>query len=275
MSETKKVHFHVYNPRTSVFGRSKSAKAKSYTVTCGASDRCELLSRGECAARSGFGGCLYGRQSTQTGWTPKAQKFSQWIRDQKDANEGVGSLSAPRKMLAVVGDHVWLPYAHVGAAFNGGDAYKAGWRDAFVPLEDFTPETIARICNAKPRALFGGVITTYQRDEVPRFVAHVAERFPGLLDEACKVSPNVAAIRASLTNVGRKARLVTTLPWPKLGRHGWAWDGEWLTLSGEAAKSATILMDFKAIDARMRPGPEETVVIVDDAQVGPDTVFVD
>lgn len=277
--EMKLIHAHVFNPMEPnfLFKPKKTEPASYHTVSCTQSHRCELFARGQCVARNPFaGGCMYGRASTVQGPTHRARGFYDWIRTHKEMASKVGHLDAPSGRLAKVGDYIYLPYAHMGAAIKGdgniGNILQMS-QGSFLPFEQFTSDMIGRICSARPQALMGGTIAAYQAESVPKFVAHLSETYPELLAEAAKTSLHVQRIVASLTKVGRKARLRTLRPNVGTFEGGWKWDGVFMSSDEKASFSA--FTKFNAVHMRIIPGDAAVVVVTDNAQVTPETEFID
>jgi len=272
----KLIHAHVFNPMTpSLFRKpSKTEAAEFHTVTCSASDECPVFARGQCISRriAGLSGamrvCPFGRAECEMGPTPKARGFLDWIKERREQQEAVGTLEGAADRVVQIRDQVWLPYSHMAAALYGEAGLMKG--PFFVSRAEFTPTMIARLASARPMSMFGGEIRDYQREVVPLFVSHMAEVFPDLIKESAALSPRIAAILATLTKVGRKALLITVRP--NVGTfEGWTWDGTHMT----ATKGFPPLTPFKAQEMRILPGPRAEVKIESDAQVSPDTVFLD
>lgn len=272
---SKIVHAHVYDPAAPSFFKSKrSDNAILFTVSCTQSHACELFARGECATRKVLGGvCLFGRQTQEGGPTQRARAYRQWVRDAKARHPGVGWLGHPTDKFARIADHIWLPYAHMDAAITGETRFMGDDRCRFIPVADFTPAFVAKLCGARPRAIFDySEITHYQQKSVPLFVSHLSEALPELLAEAAALSPRIRELTAALTKVGRKAKLSTVIPGIGLFE-GWAWDGTRM-VSAETARFPPFTK-FDATEMSITPGPDAVVTITDDRQVGPDTVLVD
>lgn len=274
MSGAKLVHAHVYNPAApGIFKAKASEPASFHTVSCSASERCSLFAKGQCAARQFLGnGCVYGQATVQRGPSKRARGFYDWIRARKEESAKVGQLAAPPTRLAAVGDYIWLPYAHMNAVIRGETRFFEASHAVFLPIAEFTAAKIAFLCNGRPQAIMGGEIRAYQQESVPLFIAHLSESYPDLLREAAALSPRIRAVLATLTKVGRKARLRTLRP--NVGTfEGWTWDGSHLT--SRIRTSFPPFTKFGAREVRILPSEDAVVVITDDAQVTADTVFED
>lgn len=276
-----RIHAHVYDPRTpSIFGKSKAEdRAQAFWVDCNHHERCELYRRGQCAALRFLGTCIYTNELREDGPTKRSKGIGAWVAEKKATFAGVGTLAQPRPKMARVGDYVWLPYALTDSIRTGKQALIRDSRDEFVPCAEFTVDLIVKLCEAVPRTLFGEPIPSYQREEVPKLVAHLVEVFPEMVADVAARSQRVRDILATLTRVGRKARLATVRPGIGLLSSGakepgrWAWDGQTLTCVDRAGFPP--FTPFNATRVTVTPGPDACVYITDDAQVDASTVFVD
>lgn len=286
--EPKIVHAHVYNPQNALFKSNRNDKAECQIITCYNSGNCGLFNRGECATLTSFGfsACPYGKKSFETGFTPKAMAFNKWISDRKDKyKDQLGKLKSYQRKMALVGEYVFLPYAHLNMNRalpfkHHGSAFSSG--DNFIELAQFNVELIMSIINFYPQAMMGGEIVSYQREVVPKFVAHLREVFPDRYSDVVKHHPYIANIVSNLSPVGRKALLNTLRPGvivtkyhdtPKLNTQHWVWDGEYLT-STNAGVSFPIV-DYDECTIRIKPKPNVSVQITSEDQVDDDTKYTD
>jgi len=275
MGEAKLVHAHVYDPTVpNIFIKAKkSDPAEYHTVTCTMSDKCSLFAKRQCAARVLMGGgCVYGSVSRERGPIQRAKNFYDWIKARKESATKIGQLSAPPNKVALIGDMVWLPYAHMNIVLGCGANMSQFTRAQFVPVAEFNADMVSRLCYGRPTGWSGDEITSYQKETIPLFISHLAEEFPELLAEASLISPKIGSVLASLTKVGRKAKLSTVKP--DVGEfEGYTWDGVYMTCCDRKKTSA--FTKFEAKEMRLLPGDNAVVVITDDAQVTPATVFID
>lgn len=266
------IHAHIFDPnRPSLFVKPrKSDPAEYYTVVCSESARCELFAQKTCAARNPLGGgCPFGSAHREIGPTRRAKNFYSWLSEHKEKANKIGYLDMPPERMARVADRVWLPYFAMNVALEG-----EGFEGKFIPANQFTADLIARLCEACPRGgWFDELIRDYQRKTVPLFVAHLSESFPNLLAEAARSSPRTREILATLTKVGRTAKLATVVPNVGTFEGGWRWDGTHMVATERGAFPP--FTKFNAAEVRIIPGADATVKITDNAQCGPNTVFMD
>ena len=272
----KLVHFHVYDPKNSLFKTDANARAKAFFVWCSLEGTCPVRERGQCVHRGLFQSCVYGTAEQPEGPTRRARSFRDWIEKQeKRAGANPPSLSMATGVMAVIGDYVWLPYAHMEFERDTPTLkiQMFGGR-RFLRTEEFTPAVIQHICEYRPLALFGGEIRDYQKESVPKFVRHLHEVMPELYAETLAVYPHLGELLGKTTNIGREAVLKTLAPnvgtFTDIHKGHWVWDGEWLVSTD--SHMAFGLVD-KFTEIRVKADPTSEVKVTDEAQVLPTTEF--
>lgn len=280
--EYKIVHANLYRPDKSIFKSSGKDKAECSILKCNNSENCGLYARGECAflAFLSWSKCPYGLFRKETGYTKRANAYYSWVTKREEEYKDVrGKLKGHTDMLAVIGDYVFLPYPHMDMNESipflaQGGAFRHG--NNFFPKEHFTVENIIKICNFHPQAMFGGEITSYQKEVVPKFIKHLSEIIPELFADLCKEYEPAQEIADRYSYVGRKALLSTLMP--DVGEfvdiHGghWKWDGEYLT-SYNSHASFLLIERINIEEMRIKPKPNCKVEITDNNQVTEFTKF--
>lgn len=277
MNDYEKIHFHVFNPKDSIFRSSAKDKAQSFYVECNNSENCSLYVKKQCACRTMTGNCPYGKQYTKEGFTSRARNFYEWIRTEKQKNQNVGTLESPPCKFSVVGDYIYIPYSFVNMNKNVPFESRSAFGSSgalFLKKEHFTVDAIISMIKFRPQALFGGEITSYQTEVVPKICKHVSEVFPELWAETIAKEPLIADKLVSYTNVKRKAKLNTLVP--DVGNfNGWTWNGKFLTKKG-GNSIGTPLANYNAVEETIIvPAHDAIVKITDDEQVDENTEFVD
>jgi hypothetical protein len=279
-TQLKPVHFNVFTPHNALFKSSRKEHAEIQVILCGRPDACELLKRGECTYRSSFGwhACPYGHYRKDEGFTSKARAYMIWVNDQKKKYEGVPYLKEHSDVLAFIGDYVFLPYSHMDMADVGFIQKNTGFLGhgcAFLKKELFTIQNIEYLIHFRPQAWMGGEITTYQKEEVPKFVKHLQEKCPGLFKELLEYDPTIQSIIDAYSYKGRKAVLQTLTPnigkFTDIHKGEWIWDGEYLTSLN--AHASFMLVD-KFDEIKVKPKSKAVVTITEDSQVNEKTEFL-
>lgn len=294
----KPVHFNIFIPHKSMFKSSRNDRSQVQLVLCSRFEDCDLIKRGECSFNSSFGwhACPYGMHRKYEGFTPKARAYSKWNEEQKKKYEGVPYLNGHTDVLAFIGDYVFLPYAHMDMADVGWIQKSTGFFGrgcAFLKKELFTPQTILQLIDFRPQAMMGGEIKDYQEKSVPKFVKHLQEKCPDLLEETEKLEikrlldlgktneenhffkSKIKQILAQYSYVGRKAILQTLTPnigkFVDIHKGEWVWDGEYLT---SLNSHASFMLVDRFDEIKVKPRERAKVEITDNAQVNEKTEFL-
>lgn len=257
----------VYDPTKNIFG-DKNGHAARFKIDCQNPHGCDFYTKSNtCILTNAMSGCRFGRKTRIVGPTRKARGFHSWMEDQRKQNaEFIGKLTTNDawKRIAKVNGYYYLPYSFMDKGLGTGNPLDSQW----VAEADMTAELLDRICAAQPRALFGGIIKDYQEKEVPKFLSDLRMFFPDLF---ALLSEDNKKRAAGVSSVGRKADITTCLPGTyEFSNEMWAWDGTALT--GKSMLFQPVKGD---ITITIIPERGQAVKITDDAQVGPQTVFLD
>lgn len=279
------IHVALYGGKSPFGGRETPLEAD--VIHCDRADSCSFFLNNSCLRVRSFGGatCRYGHVERHQGYTSRARKYSEF-RNKWRSHEKYGKLEYPKKKLGLINDRVVFLYPYISFERDGqgnitihdptlgfGNFYEFS-------LAEFTPELIHRICSFKPRAMFGGVIDSYQEEIVPLFLTHLEELLPDLYQEFVQVYPQY---NVQISYIGRKAYLRTLSPcivqykserYPEFDE-AWYWDGELLHFRGGKVRTPSIVKEFEVVEFKIRPAEDTVITITSDDQVGPDTVFVD
>jgi hypothetical protein len=268
-----------------IFG-GKETPLEASIINCDKHKECSYYKSGTClAVRSpGGGGCHFGRVSTVKGYTSRARKY--WdFKNKWKGHQAYGKLQAAPQKLGVIGDYVVYPYSFAVLKVEEDKSVSISdpgfWneRNVFIPREIFDIELIRRICAYRPRAIFGGVIDSYQKETVPLFLAHLKEVLPELYAEFTAAHPEYGEI----DYVGRKAMLKTVAPsrvqyeskqYPQFNSE-WQWTGENLVYKKGYVSDFNITKDYVVASIVLEPGDEAIITITNNDQVTANTVFVD
>lgn len=275
----------IRNPAKDIIFKSKKDKASCGRVDCSL-DECPLRKKGECEKIHiiGIGACPYGKYLFEQGPTQRSMGYSKWLMKREEENKGIPCLRSPAKKIAFIGDYVYLPYYHMSMNMSvpfleHSNSFCIG--SPFIKREHWTIDTVLKILSFRPQALMGGEITSYQRESVPQFLAHLREEDKGMWSELIKVKPE---LDVAPNYIGRKA-LLNTLNFPiewtvKNEKYGypvtWKWDGRVLTTDSKNIYSSTWGGDIKMKDIVLTGTPDEKTAIdvFDNSWVNEKTVFV-
>lgn len=278
--EYKVIHAHIFNPATSLFKTNANDKAELHTVLCSNSENCELFKKQQCVCRHILGGrCPYGKARTEMGYTKRAKNFSSWIEEKKEQHKDVPSLSIPPSKIAIIGEYIYLPYAHMSMIesvplLSKSSALATGL--PFLKKGDWTFENVCKLIKFRPRSLFGDEITSYRKEEIPKFITHLKDFDNKMFHKAMEEFPNLKV----LSNIGRKAYLKSInsgeVVFDKKGEEKFVWDGKILKFVGN--KKLTFwnsARNIEKFELTITPSDSTIVVITDENQVNKDTEFLD
>ena len=292
----KVISLCIFDPKNSIFKQKASKKARTEVIFCSNSENCDLYKAGSCL----YGGifthhCEYGRREIEHGYTKKARAYSKWISDRKekyDPDGKVGRLSSPINKLAVIGDYIYLPYAQMNmneaVPFDvHSNIFISGTK--LISKSDFNVNTIKSIVEFRPMALMSGPhgreILSYQKEEVPLFLAHLNELFPELYEELFETYPELKEKYKPkrISYIGRKAYLLTLSSGFSFSTNHkkypvkWYWDGTMLTSKSEHAYDKTWggIKEFDEVSIELKPNKDTVIEVQDNSWVLPTTKFKD
>lgn len=279
--EGKLIDYRIYDPsRPTLFKSSKNDRAECRLLYCTGHEKCDAYKEG-CCVMWKFNGqrCPYGTKTYESGYTRRAGKFYDWIKERRKRVEGIEQLD-DQKVVCKIGEYIYLPYPHWTLASNvqlseneRGGFFSEGTQ--FIQQERFTTEFFESIVTAHPQAMMGGEIRSYQKEVVPRMVLHMEEVFPKFFDTWAERYPKTAERFAVRNYVGRKA-VITTL---KVGatipdRKGeMMWDGTHIIIDDYDDAFLPIKCERAKVVAV--PKQNATIEITSNDQVDKDTKFVD
>lgn len=270
----------------SIFG-GKETPLEASVISCDKHESCSFYKNETCLkVRSfGSGGCKFGNVNTVRGFTSRARKYHEFRSKWKD-HECYNKLSHPSQKIGIIDGVVVFPYPFIRITKTENEKYVVedpalfSNSNSYIELEKFNNDLIYRICSYRPQALMGGEITSYQKEKVPLFLAHLQEVLPGVYEKFIEAYPKFGR---KIDYVGRKALLKTINPseinyysrdYPRLNNQ-WYWDGELLTYKGGYVNSVSVINDYEIETFKLKPTDKTFVKISNNEQVTKDTVFVD
>lgn len=264
----------------------KETPLEASVVTCDMCHGCSYYKDKTCLNIRSISaiGCQFGQVKTVKGYTSKSKNYINF-RKKWEEHEAYNQLSTPAtKKLGLIGNTVVFPYSYITIIEEDGkiklnSPVFMGKKLFYIPLEKFTPELIFRICSFKPSALMGGVISAYQEEVVPSFIAHLNELLPNLYREFITQYPEYDK---EISHIGREALLSTIMPsivhYKSSSNSNidetWKWDGEFLHFVEGHVSSFFIDRKAEVVNIKIKPSEKATIIISDNAQVNTNTVFL-
>lgn len=193
---------------------TRDSRLRAEYIYCDQAQECSAYKDGKCFCVTTLfqTKCGVGNVSKIDGGTKRSKMF-QKVRQEAKENECYGKLSYPgRTYIAKIGDKAFL--THMPVRLEEMSVGKLCWSDPgfganriMISAEVLTPENIMTICSARPHALMGGLIESYQKETVPMFLHQLSLVFPEKYKAFCEAYPDYEI--APPNWVGRFAKLST------------------------------------------------------------------
>lgn len=115
MEEYKVINVIVTHPHDSLFKATKNCIAECRIISCSNSLKCDLFKQNTCMLLNFMGnGCPYGKIGRRRGYSKRARKYRSWISEMETKYaDSLRKLKSCSNKIALVGDYVYLPYAHM------------------------------------------------------------------------------------------------------------------------------------------------------------------
>ncbi len=274
IGDYKPINFTYYNPCTSLFNVGKSDRERTTVYFCNNAENCDACKRGKCVMLNGLysHSCPYGKIERQEGYTKAARNCGVLISKMKSKYGDVEYAKKDLRFVCYIGDYVYLNLPHLINYSNSIRDSKFFIDNDIIKKEDFTPEFIVELIKYKPRALMGGEITSYQKEDVPKFCTQLRRYMPNMYEQVKAIYSEIEEKTENINYVDKRARLVTLLPGKvKLSTDVLEWDGKVLHAKGSQI-SFWNMTDEKVT---IIPNKETIVKIYDNETVTDDTELID
>lgn len=269
------INFTYYDPRNSLFKAGRSDREIVTIYTCNNSENCDACKRNKCVMLNGLYShpCPYGQMRREEGYTKAARRCGDLIRKSKEEYGDVAHSKGDLKFLCYIGDYVFLPLPHLINYSNSirDKSFFKGNGD-IIKKEDFTPEFIVELIKYRPRALMGGEITSYQREDVPIFCTQLKRYMPEMFEKVKSLYPEIEDRIMDIDYRDKWAKVITLLPGKvKLSTDILEWDGKVIRAEGNQISFWRLNKESVIVT----PDENTYVQIVDNATVTDDTEFKD
>lgn len=274
IEEYKAINFTYYNPYNSLFKAGKSDRERVTIYFCKNSENCDAYKRGKCVMQNGLYGhrCPYGKVERKEGFTKAARKCGELITNMQSKYGEVSYATKDLRFVCYIGEYVYLNLPHLINYSNSIRENNFFVGNDMIKREDFTPEFIVELIKYQPRALMGGVISSYQKESVPKFCTQLKRYIPDIYEKVRRVCPEIDDLIENINYVGKRAKLMTLLPGEvKLSTNILEWDGNLLHAKGNQI-SFWGMQDEKVT---IVPTDKTVVEICDNATVSDDTELED
>lgn len=213
IEEYKAINFTYYNPYNSVFNAGKSDRERVTIYFCKNLENCDAYKREKCVMQNGFGHrCPYGKVERKEGFTKAARKCGELIRNMQSKYGEIAYATKDLRFVCYIGDYVYLNLPHLINYSNSIRDNKFFIDNDIIRRENFTPEFLVELIKYQPRALMGGVISSYQKEDMPKFCTQLKRYVPDMYENVKKIYPEIESLIENVNYVGKRAKLITLLP---------------------------------------------------------------
>jgi len=249
-----------------------NTRASVLTLTCTNCNKCSSYKKGRCSLNnhpSWYGPCWkcpYGSIQSATGYTQRAKKYYDWIKQQEVKHENI---TKGINKLFLTCDYIVFPYKYVewSEIFDNGNNY--------MKFEDFTPEVMILILTHTHRYRTADL---YREKEL--LCKHLKYELPEKFKEFDDLGIKVAELAKACSDNDRTAYLTTLKTGCKpFQNKDFTWDGEYLVSTSSDPLWLPGSLNKKELEdvyIKLKPKDDTTVKIWDEeSQVTEETVFID
>lgn len=204
-----------------------------------------LLEEGKIVCLNTFRGYYdpYFKIEKTTGFTSRAKNYgklhNEMIKQYPELERKLTNVSA---MLMDYVDYIYISLPYLDNYVNPLTKDKESFlNENFIYKEKFTPEFVKTLVEYVPISLMGGEITSYRKEELPRFLSELKLTFPELYKEVLAISDVAKTLVEDITYAGKEAYLYTLnsgeveVKLNILDKQVFYWDGNTLTNEVEIA----------------------------------------
>lgn len=275
----EKINVMLYGGKP-LFGKGRERPLEADEIFCDRHEDCSYFKQGMCLrCRCMFGTqCKYGETVRTVGYTSRAKKYYAFQEKYKK-DPLYGKLHVARGNVACVGDYLLIDTGYVQAK-KKGDAYeidsrfKLGNCVSWILKSEVTPELLSRILRARPRDMFGDIITDYQEKNVPDVLIGLKRTCPQIYNDLIREYPEYDR---EPNYIGKKAFVNSLRPGTHLIARNteWFFDGECLIAHdfNIGAGSPWWMQGDNIADVKIKVNERMVVEITDNSMVDENTRF--
>ncbi|MFA5420208.1 MAG: hypothetical protein WC341_17275, partial [Bacteroidales bacterium] len=257
--------------------KKQSDRAEARFVTCSVpGGDCPLLKQKKCLHATIFGCCVYGGGNVKRTATKRSKTYYKDLGILREEAEKHPKLpeGAYQTGVLLLGDYYYLPYSHMDMCESVPFVKRSAFIVSGVPFvkkEDFTPECVVALATFSPMALFGGEITQYQQEEVPKFLFHLKYRFPELYEAASALNPVIQSKTINIDDVKKLNATMDCIPAGITGGYHLenrgqvqiiSWDGTTLKIKGPSRQMPVVLLTVDGSECELMFNPRHGKVSI-------------
>lgn len=234
----------------------------------------QLLKGGKIVCLNMFRGYLdpYFKIVTTEGFTRRAKNYGKLKSKMlKKYPELERKLTGVSSSIMDYGEYVYIDLPYLDNYVNPLTEDKETFLNTnFIYKEKFTPDFVKKLIEFVPRALMGGIIESYRRKDVPKFLGELKLTYPEIYQEVLSISNVAKSLVDEISYIGKKAYLKTLsngeveVELNILDKQKFYWDGKTLTNKLE-------MSDGNILSQSITPNENTIVKIISDSTVNENT----
>lgn len=191
---------------SSFFTRVKgNERGRVISYACDKTQECQHFKNGKCVCEDLFLSeirCPNSKRNNNVSpTTARANKYYDWKNKVKEIYKT--DITTDNKKICKVANYIYIPLPHLKNYVNSLSFIENSY---FLSKEKLNVDILQKIITFEPRALMGGVITSYQKEEIPKFIQQFKEVLPKLYKEWENKYPETASkFNLKECNIGRTA----------------------------------------------------------------------
>lgn len=206
------------------------------------------------------------------GFTRRAKNYGKLKSKMlKEYPELERKLTGVSSLIMDYGEYVYIDLPHLDNYVNPLTKDKETFlNENFIYKENFTPDFVKTLIEFRPRALMGGVIESYRKDDIPKFLSELKLTYPEIYQEVISTSNIAKSLVEEISYIGKKAYVKTLsngeveIELNILDKQKFYWDGKTLTNKLE-------MSDGNILSQSITPNENTIVKIVSDSTVNENT----
>ena len=258
---------------------SREARRRAEYLYCEHAEECSAYKKGQCFGKTSFLSprCKFANIQKVDGGTRRSKAYYT-VSSKAKADPSYAKLTYPNNSyMAKIDDGMLLFFPFISIK-NDGEKIICnhpgfGRNCVFIENDKITVENIAKICNFRPKPMFGnGEIEGYRSRVIPMFLRELKQVMPEFYAELIEKNKELAELIPDYK--GKMAKLSTINRNCIINRNGckFEFDGDYIACKNY--KSAFLPFGADAVEMRIRINDDLRVEITDNEQVTDETEFL-
>lgn len=259
---------------------SREARRRAEYLYCEHAEECSAYKKGQCFGKTSFLSprCKFANIQKVDGGTKRSKAYYT-VSSKAKAHPSYAKLTYPdNSYMAKIDDGILFFFPFISIKNDGEKIicnHPGFGRDCvFIENDKITVENIAKICNFRPKPMFGnGEIEDYRNRVIPMFLRELKQVMPEFYvelieknKELAELNPNYKGKRAKLSTINRSCFF------RDYKGNQFEFDGDYIVCKNY--KSAFLPFGADVVEMRIRINDDLRVEITDNEQVTDETEFL-